>query len=101
MERRISNLEQRLGGGDDDDGSPLVIIAPNAWSDADRDAWERADILHDEDLSADLIEIHSGVRPRPCRSGFSVIVVPAPAEVEEADEATRAEWCAEHGRGCG
>jgi hypothetical protein len=94
MERRVRALEQRIGSADDVCG-PLAIIAPNSWSDEDREAWERRDILHDQDLHDDLIEKYSGIRPQLCRGDrpqITVLIVPAPAEVEEADEATRAAW---------
>ena len=94
MERRLSKLEQCIGSNDDA-YCRLVIVAPNSWSDADRAAWERAEILHDGALHDDLIETYSGVRPQPCRGHrphINIMIVPAPHAVEEADEATRATW---------
>jgi hypothetical protein len=94
MERRVRALEQRIGRADDACG-PLAIIAPNSWSDADRAAWERAEILHDGTTHDDLIEKYSGHRPQPCRGHrphITVLIIPAPAEVEEASEGERAAW---------
>jgi hypothetical protein len=90
VERRLSALEQRLGPAPD--LGRLVVIAPNAWSDADRDAWERSRILHDQELHDDLIEKHTGYRPRHRPGVIEVMVVPAPLAIEQADEATRAQW---------
>ena len=95
MERRLDRLEQRLGGSGEDCGQ-LAIIAPNSWSDADREAWERAEILHDATTHDDLIEKYSGHRPRPCRA-VVVMIVPAPAKVERASEEDRAAWRAQVG----
>jgi hypothetical protein len=93
MNRRLDRIERSFGGGDD--CGPLALIAPNSWSDADRAAWERTQIVHDEDVESALIEKYAGHPVRPCRHArqhFNVIVVPAPQDVEEADEATRAAW---------
>ena len=93
MESRLRRIEQRFGGRDD--CGPLALIASNAWSDADRDAWEIARIRHDEDVESALIEKYAGHAVRPCRCArqhFTVIDVPAPQHIEEADEATRAAW---------
>ncbi len=93
MDRRIDRLSRAFSAGDD--CGPLVIIAPNSWSDADRDAWERAAILHDEETRDSLIEKYTGQRPRPCRAPrphINIVVVPAPLTVEEADEEERAAW---------
>jgi hypothetical protein len=60
-----------------------------------RRSWERAQILRDEDAEGALIERYAGHAVRPCRCArqhFNVIVVPAPQDVEDADEATRAAW---------
>ena len=92
MERRLRTLEQRIGSSDDDSGR-LVIVSPNAWSDADQAAWERSSLLHDRDLHDDLIEKHTGYRPQHRPGVIEVIVVPAPAAVEDAYEVTRAAWC--------
>jgi hypothetical protein len=94
MERRLDRIERGLGGRDDACG-PLALIAPNSWSDADRAAWERAQIVHDEDVESALIEKYAGHPVRPCRHArrhFTIIVVPAPQHIEDADEATRAAW---------
>jgi hypothetical protein len=90
MERRVGRLEARLGPRPDP--GRLVLISPNSWSDRDRDAWERAEILHDTDRQDDLIEANSGIRPtrRPGRG--AVVVVPAPAAIEAASEDERAAW---------
>ena len=93
MERRLDRLSRAFGA--DDDCGPLALITPNSWSDADRAAWERAEILHDDTTRADLIERYSGTGPRPChaaRPHITTVIVPAPLAVEEADEATRAAW---------
>ena len=93
MERRLGRLSRVLGG--DDDCGPLAIIAPNSWSDADRDAWQWAEILHEADLRDDLIEKYTGQRPRPCRAArphINVVIVPAPQSIEEASEDERALW---------
>ena len=90
MERRVRMLERRLGLTPD--AGRLGIVAPNAWSDRDRDAWERAEILHDTAAQDDLIEANSGIRPVRRLGVVSVVIVPAPQAVEEADEATRAAW---------
>jgi hypothetical protein len=93
VESRLQRIERGLGGGDD--CGPLALIAPNSWSDADREAWERAQILHDEEVEGALIEKYAGHAVRPCRHArqhFNVIVVPALQDVEDADEATRAAW---------
>ena len=90
MEKRINALEQRFSPAPDP--GRLVLISPNSWDDADRDAWERAEILHDTDAKDDLVQKHTGDRPvrRPGR--VSVVVVPAPQDVEDADEVTRQAW---------
>ena len=93
MERRLDRVSRAFGGADD--CGPLAIIAPNSWSDADRAAWQRAGILPDDTTRADLIEKYTGHRPRPChahRPHITVVIVPAPVAVEEADEAARAAW---------
>jgi hypothetical protein len=93
MELRLRRIERSFGGGDD--CGPLELIAPNSWSDADRAAWERAQILHDEDAEGALIERYAGHAVRPCRHArqhILVIEVPAPAAVEEASEDERAAW---------
>jgi hypothetical protein len=93
MERRIQRVESKLGGGDD--CGPLTIIAPNSWSDADRAAWEAAEIRHGADAEDALIERYAGHPVRPCRAHrphCNVIVVPAPASVEGASEEERAAW---------
>jgi hypothetical protein len=93
MESRLRRIERSFGGRDD--CGPLVVICPNAWSDVDRDLWERSEILHDDTLHDDLIERYTGHRPRPCRAHcphVNLIVVPAPAAVEEASEDERAAW---------
>jgi hypothetical protein len=90
MERRVSALEQRFGPTPDP--GRLVIIAPNSWADQDRDAWERAEILHDADAKDELIEKYTGIRPTRRIGVINVVVVPAPQAIEEADEATRAAW---------
>ena len=100
MDRRIDRLSRAFGGRDD--CGPLAIIAPNSWSDADRDAWERAQILNDETTRDDLIEKYTGQRPRPChaaRPHINIVIVPAPLTVEEANEEERAA-CREGGA-CG
>jgi hypothetical protein len=92
MERRLAKLEAGFGG---ETCGPLALIAPNSWSDADRELWERAQILHDEDVESALIEKYAGHPVRPCRCArrhFTVIVVPAPASVEASSEAERATW---------
>jgi hypothetical protein len=94
MESRLRRIERGLGGGSDSCG-PLALIAPNSWSDADRELWECAKILHDEDVESGLIEKYAGHAVRPCRCArqhFTVIVVPAPVAVEEASEDERAAW---------
>jgi len=93
MERRLDRLSRASGGGDA--CGPLALIAPNSWSDADRAAWETAQILHDEDGEGALIEKYAGHPVRPCRHArrhILVIEVPAPQDVEDADEPTRAAW---------
>jgi hypothetical protein len=93
MERCLAKLEAGFGGGDA--CGPLALIAPNSRSDADRAAWERAQILHDEDAEGALIEKYAGHAVRPCRHArrhFTVIVVPAPVSVEESSEDERAAW---------
>jgi hypothetical protein len=93
MERRLAKLEAGFGCGDS--CGPLALIAPNSWSHADRELWERAQILHDEDAESTLIEKYAGHPVRPCRCArrhFTVIVVPAPASVEESSEDERAAW---------
>jgi hypothetical protein len=90
MDKRLSRLEQRLGP------TPavgrLVFITPNSWSDADRESWERAEILPDTTVKDDLIEKHTGIRPTRRPGVISIIVDMAPASIENADEATRAAW---------
>jgi hypothetical protein len=90
---RIDRLERHYGG---DDPGRMVMIAPNAWPDADRDAWEAADIRHDGDAHDELIERHSGVRPVRHPRHVNIIIVPAPDEIAHADEATRAAWHETH-----
>ena len=93
MERRLDRIERSFGGGDA--CGPLALIAPNSWSDADRAAWERAQILHDEDVESALIEKYAGHAVRPCRHArqhILVIEVPAPTSVEAASEDERAAW---------
>jgi hypothetical protein len=93
MESRLRRIERSFGGGDE--CGPLALIAPNSWSDADREGWERAQILQDEDAESALIERYAGHAVRPCRCArqhFNVIVVPAPASVEESSEDERAAW---------
>ena len=65
MERRLAKLEAGFGNGDP--CGPLALIAPNSWSDADRAAWERAQILHDENVESELLERYAGHAVRPCR----------------------------------
>jgi hypothetical protein len=94
MDRRVRNLEQRFGSSEDDCGR-LAIIAPNSWSDADRELWQRGEILHEADSHDDLIEKYTGHRPRSCRRHrvhINVVIVPAPEEVEEVSEEERAAW---------
>jgi hypothetical protein len=90
MEKRLTRLESMLGR--DDDGGQLALTSSNAWSDEDQALWQKSQILHDQDLHDDLIEKYTG--HRPCRRPglVSVIDVPAPQHIEEADEATRAIW---------
>jgi hypothetical protein len=90
VERRISALEQRCGPRPDP--GRLAIIAPNCWSDDDRDAWERAEILHDQDLHDDLIEKYTGHRPGRRPGMVNVVIVPAQTWVEESSEDERAAW---------
>ena len=90
MERRLHRLSKAFGA--DDAPGRLVIVTPNAWSDDDRDAWDRAWILHDTVAKDDLIEGNTGIRPTHRPGLVSVIVIPAPAVIEAADEATRAIW---------
>jgi len=90
MERRISALEQRCIPTPD--LGRLAIICPNAWSDQDRELWQRSEILHDQDLHDDLVEKYSGHRPGRRPGVDNVVIVPAPQDVEDADEATRAQW---------
>ena len=93
MESRLRRIERGLGGGDD--CGPLALIAPNSWSDADQAAWERAQILDDEEVESALIEKYAGHAVRPCRHArrhILVIEVPAPASVEAASEDERAAW---------
>jgi hypothetical protein len=93
MERRLDRLSRAFGASES--CGPIVLVAPNSWTDADRDAWERAQILHDEDAEGALIERYAGHPVRPCRCPrrhFNVIVVPAPASVEESSEDERAAW---------
>jgi len=90
MQRRVKMLEQRLSPTPDI--GRLVLVTPNSWRDADRDAWERAAILRDTTVKDDLIEKYSGIRPTRRPGVISVVIVPAPAAIEEADEATRAAW---------
>ena len=89
---RITKVEQRFADAGDDCG-PLTIIAPNSWSDADRATWEQGELVPDAERDGDLIEKYHGQRPRPCSRGhFVIIEVPAPQDLEDADEATRAAW---------
>jgi hypothetical protein len=93
MDRRLDRIERSFGGGGD--CGPLALIAPNSWSDADRAAWERAQMLHDEDAEGALIERYAGHAVRPCRHArqhFTIIVVPAPQHIEDASEDERAAW---------
>jgi len=93
VERRLAKLEAGFGNGDP--CGPLALIAPNSWSDTDRAAWETAQILPDEEVEGALIEKYAGHPVQPCRHArrhILVIEVPAPQDVEDADEATRAAW---------
>lgn len=90
MERRISALERRCIPTPD--LGRLAIVAPNSWSDADRELWQRCEILHDQDLHDDLIEKYTGHRPGRRPGVVNVVIVPAPAEVEQASEDERAAW---------
>jgi|SRR5215213_6301794 len=90
VERRVKMLEQRLGLTADI--GRLVLVTPNSWGDADRDAWERAEILRDTTVKDDLVEKYSGIRPTRCPGRVSVVIVPAPAAVEESSEEERAAW---------
>ncbi len=90
MERRLTTLEQRLGPTPDP--GRLVTVSPNSWSDADRDAWQRAEVLRDVDGKDDLIERNTGIRLTRGPGLVSVVIVPAPQSIEDADEATRSEW---------
>lgn len=93
---RIRRLEDEFGrAGEDSVCGKMVVLAPNAWPDADREAWEHAEILHDHE---DLIARNTGVRPQRCRQHVRSVIVLAPDEIEQADEATRAAWCAMHMR---
>ena len=91
---RIRRMEDHFGMPSDGEGEcgPIPIFAPNSWSDEDRDLWERASILHDQELHDDLIERNTGIRPSRCPGRITGLIVPAPVQVEQADEATRAEW---------
>ena len=112
--RRLDRLEKLYGIGDDEPGQ-LVLIAPNAWPDADREAYyagagepptrtgipipDVARLGSLSDGALDAIERQTGVRPRGARGEICVIAVPAPEEIALADEGTRAAWRAAHERG--
>jgi hypothetical protein len=91
---RLDRLERHFSAGNDP--GRLVMIAPNAWPDADRDAWEASGIRPDGDAQDELIERHSGVRPVRHARYINIIIVPAPDAGANADEATRAAWHETH-----
>jgi hypothetical protein len=104
---RLDRLERIYGVGDDEPGQ-LVIVAPNAWPDADRAAYyagtgepigrsatpipdvARLSVLSEGAL--DAIERQTGIRPKGQAGHVCVVEVPAPEGVERADEATRPAW---------
>ena len=110
---RIDRLERVFGIGQEHPGQ-LVIVAPNAWPDADREAYYAGageaigpaavpipDVARLGGLSEaalDAIERQTGVRPRSPRGEICVMEAPASEEVGLADEATRAAWRARHER---
>src|SRR5215207_7714316 len=96
MERRRTTLEQRFGPPPD--LGRLALISPNAWSDADRDAWERAENLHDVAAKDALIEKYSGHRPVRRPGVINVVVVPPPVAIEKASEDERRAWRERHER---
>jgi hypothetical protein len=85
-ERRVTRLEQRLGGQDLDTGGPLLMVNVRAWPVEDQDAYRHGTA----DERGDLTEAHTGRRPPPAgpRGAIRCIVDMAPDPLHPARDLT-------------
>ncbi|MFN8676114.1 MAG: hypothetical protein U0Z70_07020 [Thermomicrobiales bacterium] len=101
---RVLRIERALGIGERE-VRQMVFVAPNAWPDIDRAKWETleqgplrpavSDVYSVEvECSAERRDLVAHIHGIDVERVGLVIEVPAPDEVEQADEATRAAWYA-------